>query len=124
MLQDFFGRLGKTPDEVTGQDVFVWAHAPGLSGKPGAVQGIDLLPIVRDTLRLLLGYSMLGHVASREVLDSRRFGRRGSGLGGILSWGVSGAQLLGLSTCLVRGENAVTADGDAPGASVPVAVVH
>ena len=33
MLQDFFGRLGKTPDEVTGQDVFVWAHAPGLSGK-------------------------------------------------------------------------------------------
>src|SRR5660398_236470 len=33
MLQDFFGRLGKTPDEVTAQEVFVWAHAPGLSGR-------------------------------------------------------------------------------------------
>jgi len=36
MLQDFFGRLGKTPDEVTAQDVFVWAHGKGLSGKDPA----------------------------------------------------------------------------------------
>ncbi|MCZ7665179.1 MAG: tyrosine-type recombinase/integrase [Thermoleophilia bacterium] len=33
MLQDFFGRLGKTPDQVTAQEVFVWAHAVGVSGK-------------------------------------------------------------------------------------------
>jgi integrase/recombinase XerD len=33
MLQDFFGRLGKEPDRVTTQDVFVYAHGLGLSGK-------------------------------------------------------------------------------------------
>ncbi|MBU2602571.1 MAG: tyrosine-type recombinase/integrase [Actinobacteria bacterium] len=33
MLQDFFGRVGKTPDEVTAQEVFVWAHGKGLSGR-------------------------------------------------------------------------------------------
>jgi integrase len=33
MLQDFFGRVGKAPDEVTVQEVFVWAHGKGISGK-------------------------------------------------------------------------------------------
>lgn len=33
MLQDFFGRSGKQPDIVTAQDIFVYAHGPGLSGK-------------------------------------------------------------------------------------------
>ncbi|MCZ7662715.1 MAG: tyrosine-type recombinase/integrase [Thermoleophilia bacterium] len=33
MLQDFFGRLGKAPDKVTAQEVFVWAHAVGVSGR-------------------------------------------------------------------------------------------
>src|SRR5665811_2606904 len=33
MLQDFFGRTDKAPDAITTQDVFVWAHAIGLSGK-------------------------------------------------------------------------------------------
>ncbi len=38
MLQRFFGRLGKTPDEVTGQDIFLFAHGTGPSGrKPSAV---------------------------------------------------------------------------------------
>ncbi len=38
MLQDFFGRLGKPPDQVTSQEVFTWAHGKGLSGKePGPV---------------------------------------------------------------------------------------
>jgi integrase/recombinase XerC len=38
MLQDFFGRLGKPPDQVTGPDVFAWAHGKGRSGKePSAV---------------------------------------------------------------------------------------
>src|ERR1035437_9068287 len=33
MLQDFFGRVGKAPDQVTAQEVFVWAHGKGLSGR-------------------------------------------------------------------------------------------
>ena len=33
MLQDFFGRVGKAPDKVTAQEVFMWAHGRGLSGK-------------------------------------------------------------------------------------------
>jgi integrase/recombinase XerC len=38
MLQDFFGRSGKEPNHVTAQDIFVYAHGPGLSGKqPSAI---------------------------------------------------------------------------------------
>ena len=33
MLQDFFGRVGKAPDKVTVQEVFIWAHGKGISGK-------------------------------------------------------------------------------------------
>ena len=33
MLQDFYGRAGKTPDQVSSQDVFAWAYGVGLSGK-------------------------------------------------------------------------------------------
>ena len=33
MLQDFFGRVGKAPDKVTVQEVFMWAHGKGVSGK-------------------------------------------------------------------------------------------
>ena len=33
MLQDFFGRVGKAPDKVTVQEVFIWAHGRGVSGK-------------------------------------------------------------------------------------------
>ena len=33
MLQDFFGRAGLPPDQVTAQHVFVWAHGPGVSGR-------------------------------------------------------------------------------------------
>jgi len=33
MLQDFFGRVSKAPDKVTVQEVFVWAHGKGVSGK-------------------------------------------------------------------------------------------
>jgi site-specific recombinase XerD len=33
MLQDFFGRVAKPPDKVTAQEVFVWAHGKGVSGK-------------------------------------------------------------------------------------------
>jgi site-specific recombinase XerD len=38
MVQDFFGRAGKSPDQVQSQEVFAWAHGRGLSGKePGAI---------------------------------------------------------------------------------------
>ena len=33
MLQDFFGRMNKTPDVVTSQDVFAWGYGRGLSGR-------------------------------------------------------------------------------------------
>ena len=38
MLQDFFGRLGKSPDQVRSPEVLAWAHGIGLSGRePSAV---------------------------------------------------------------------------------------
>jgi site-specific recombinase XerD len=38
MIQDFFGRAGKQPDQVQSQEVFAWAHGKGVSGKePGGV---------------------------------------------------------------------------------------
>ena len=33
MLQHFFGTLGKPPDRIISQEVFVWAYGKGLSGK-------------------------------------------------------------------------------------------
>ena len=33
MLQDFFGRTSKTPDDVTSADVFAWGYGQGLSGR-------------------------------------------------------------------------------------------
>ena len=33
MLHDFFGRIGKTPNEVSSQDVFTWGYGVGLSGR-------------------------------------------------------------------------------------------
>ena len=38
MLQDFFERLGKQPDQVSAQDIFGYANSPGLSGRqPSAI---------------------------------------------------------------------------------------
>jgi integrase/recombinase XerC len=38
MLNEFFGRASKTPDQVTSADAFGWAYGTGLSGKePGSV---------------------------------------------------------------------------------------
>ena len=33
MLNEFYGRAGKTPDQVTSADVFAWSYGVGLSGK-------------------------------------------------------------------------------------------
>ena len=32
MLRDFFGGAGKPPDQVTAQEVFLWAHGQDVSG--------------------------------------------------------------------------------------------
>lgn len=38
MLQYFFGRVGKQPNQVTSQEIFVYSHGPGISGKqPSAI---------------------------------------------------------------------------------------
>jgi integrase/recombinase XerC len=36
MLRHFFAVAGKTPERITGHDVFAWAHGVGLSGKTPA----------------------------------------------------------------------------------------
>ena len=41
MLQDFFGRAHKTPDAITSQEVFAWAHGVGLSGKEPSAATIN-----------------------------------------------------------------------------------
>ena len=33
MLQDFFARVPKPPDQVTAQEVFLWTHGTGVSGR-------------------------------------------------------------------------------------------
>ena len=38
MLNDFFGRSGRFPDQANSQDVFTWAYGVGLSGRtPGSI---------------------------------------------------------------------------------------
>jgi site-specific recombinase XerD len=55
MLQDFFGRLGKTPDAITTPDVFVWAHAIGLSGKePSPITIAARMACVSSFFRFLM----------------------------------------------------------------------
>ena len=33
MLSHFFGQVGKAPDKVSAQEVFIWAHSKGVSGR-------------------------------------------------------------------------------------------
>jgi site-specific recombinase XerD len=55
MLQHFFGRVNKTPDEVTAQDVFVWAHGKGVSGKePSAITIGARMACVSSFFRFLM----------------------------------------------------------------------
>jgi len=55
MLQDFFGRSGKQPDNVTSQDIFVYAHSPGLSGKqPSAITIGARIACVSSFFRFLI----------------------------------------------------------------------
>jgi site-specific recombinase XerD len=60
MLQEFFGRAGKVPDEVTSQDAFAWAYGPGLSGKePGPVTIGARLACLSSFYRFLIRMKVL-----------------------------------------------------------------
>ena len=55
MLQDFFGRSGKQPNTIITQDVFVFAHSPGLSGKqPSAITIGARIACVSSFFRFLI----------------------------------------------------------------------
>ena len=60
MLQDFFGRVGKAPDKVTAQEVFIWAHGRGLSGKdPSPVTIGARMACVSSFFRFLIRMDMV-----------------------------------------------------------------
>ena len=61
MLQDFFGRVGKPPDKVTVQEVFVWAHGKGVSGKdPSPVTIGARMACLSSFFRFLIRMDIVG----------------------------------------------------------------
>src|SRR5918999_523746 len=55
MLFHFFGSLGKTPDLVSSQEVFVYAHSIGLSGgKPSSVTVAARIACLSSYYRFLI----------------------------------------------------------------------
>jgi integrase/recombinase XerC len=59
MLQEFFGRLGKTPDQVTSHDVFAYAHGVGLSGRePSSVTVSARIACISSFYRFLIRMGM------------------------------------------------------------------
>jgi site-specific recombinase XerD len=62
MLQHFFERLGEQPDKVTAQDVFAYAHSPGLSGKqPSAVTIGARIACLSSFYRFLIRMDIVQH---------------------------------------------------------------
>ena len=60
MLQRLFRPLGKTPDEVNGQDVFLFAHGTGPSGrKPSAVTINARIACISSFYRFLIRMEMV-----------------------------------------------------------------
>jgi site-specific recombinase XerD len=60
MLYHFFGSLGKTPNEVLSQDVFVYAHNVGLSGrKPSSVTVAARIACLSSFYRFLIRMEMV-----------------------------------------------------------------
>jgi site-specific recombinase XerD len=61
MLQDIFGRFGKQPDNVTSQDIFVYAHSPGRSGKqPSAITNGARIACISSFFRFLIRMDIVG----------------------------------------------------------------
>jgi len=86
MLQDFFGRSGKQPDNVKPQDIFVYAHGPGLSGKqPSAITIGARIACISSFFRFLIRMDIVSptpatssnghrfHPAHPEVFTVTRF---------------------------------------------------
>ena len=70
MLQDFFGRSGKQPDLVTAQDIFVYAHGPGLSGKqPSALTIGARIACLSSFYRFLPRWKIPGKWNPRHYMD-------------------------------------------------------
>jgi site-specific recombinase XerD len=60
MLYHFFGALGKTPDEVSSQEVFAYAHSVGLSGrKPSSVTVAARIACLSSFYRFLIRMEMV-----------------------------------------------------------------
>ena len=61
MLQDFFGRVSKAPDRVSAQEVFLWAHGKGLSGKdPSPVTIGARMACLSSFFRFLIRMDIVG----------------------------------------------------------------
>jgi len=61
MLQHFFGRVPKPPDTVTAQEVFVWAHGKGVSGKdPSPVTVGARMACLSSFYRFLIRMDIVG----------------------------------------------------------------
>src|ERR671918_3044358 len=60
MLYHFFGALGKTPDTVSSQEVFAYAHSVGLSGrKPSSVTVAARIACLSSFYRFLIRMEMV-----------------------------------------------------------------
>jgi site-specific recombinase XerD len=60
MLYRFFGALGKTPDKVSSQEVFAYAHSVGLSGKkPSPVTVAARIACLSSFYRFLIRMEMV-----------------------------------------------------------------
>src|ERR671919_543166 len=60
MLYHFFGALGRTPDLVTSQEVFAYAHSIGLSGKkPSSVTVAARIACLSSFYRFLIRMSLV-----------------------------------------------------------------
>jgi len=61
MLQDFFGRVPKPPNQVNAQEVFVWAHGKGVSGKePSPVTIGARMACLSSFFRFLIRMDIVG----------------------------------------------------------------
>ena len=74
MLQRFFGRLGKPPDQVTSQDVFAFAYNRGPSGREPALVTIGArLACVSSFYRFLIRVKIVGSNPCGEMVASQRY---------------------------------------------------
>jgi len=72
MLNDAFGRIGKTPDQITSQDVFAWAYGVGLSGKqPSSVTVGARIACVSSYYRFCQRMEVLAHNPADAVQRPR-----------------------------------------------------